>query len=168
MKIQHLTRQFTYGAIQLQDPGPGMSLEEVKAFYATLYPELTNAEIEGPENVDDKQVYEFRKAVGTKGNDAPTAEDLWAIVELFGHQRIAGKLSEQTLGGCHFIRIDVPETDRQKPFTKLYTQGAIYGVTFVEERIARAAAAHYEVAPVSRYELTNLLPSPGRDDDGEF
>lgn len=25
----------------------------------------------------------------------------WGLLELFGHQRLAGKLSEQTIGGCH-------------------------------------------------------------------
>ena len=32
----------------------------------------------------------------------------WCIVELFGHQRIAGKVSEQTIGGGAFVRVDVP------------------------------------------------------------
>ena len=36
-------------------------------------------------------------------------KDQWAIVELFGHQRIAGKISEHAVGGCSFVRIDVPE-----------------------------------------------------------
>lgn len=68
------------------------------------------------------------------------AFEAWAIVELFGHQKIAGKLTEQTIGGCNFIRVDAPAFDGSPAFTKLYTQGAIYGVTFVSERIARAAA----------------------------
>lgn len=33
----------------------------------------------------------------------------WAIVDLFGHTRIAGKVSEQVIGGCSFVRVDVPE-----------------------------------------------------------
>lgn len=32
----------------------------------------------------------------------------WCIVELFGHQRIAGLVTEQTIGGCNFVRVDVP------------------------------------------------------------
>jgi hypothetical protein len=30
--------------------------------------------------------------------------ETWGLLELFGHQRLAGLLSEQTIGGCHFIR----------------------------------------------------------------
>jgi hypothetical protein len=39
--------------------------------------------------------------------DTPSTEQ-WAIVEIFGHQRIAGRLTEQTIGGCSFVRVDVP------------------------------------------------------------
>lgn len=93
-----------------------------------------------------------------------TAEkfEVWAIVELFGHQKIAGKLTEQTIGGCHFIRVDVPAFEDSPALTKLYTQGAIYGVTFVSEQIARAAAQSYRVTPVNVYELRNLMEQQGK------
>ncbi len=42
----------------------------------------------------------------------------FAIVELFGHQVIAGKVSEQVIGGQGFIRVDVPTTESQEGFTK--------------------------------------------------
>lgn len=91
--------------------------------------------------------------------DAPFSQ--WAIVELFGHQRIAGLLSEQTIGGCNFLRVDVPDTEGQKGFTKLYGQGAIYGISFVEEAIAREVAKGLRARPVEAYELRNLLPALG-------
>lgn len=90
------------------------------------------------------------------------AFEAWAIVELFGHQKIAGKLSEQTIGGCNFIRVDVPAFEESPNFTKLYTQRAIYGVTFVSEQIAVAAARSYRVAPVSVYELRHMLQQQGK------
>lgn len=102
------------------------------------------------------------------------AFEIWAIVELFGHQKIAGKLTEQTIGSCNFIRVDVPAFEDSSAFTKLYTQGAIYGVTFVSEQLARAAAQSFRVAPVNVYELRSLLEQQGKlltgptddDDDG--
>lgn len=90
------------------------------------------------------------------------AFEAWAIVELFGHQKIAGKLTEQVIGGCNFIRVDVPAFEDSTAFTKLYTQGAIYGVTFVSEQIARAAAQSFRVAPVSVYELRHMLETQGK------
>ena len=82
---------------------------------------------------------------------AEQVENVWAIVELFGHARIAGRLSEHTIGGCSFVRVDIPATDGNPQFTRLFGQGAIYSVTFVTEEIAIAAAATLEVRPVTVY-----------------
>ena len=68
MKIEQAVRVFKYNGMELQDPGVAQSVEEVREFYANLYPELNNAEIEGPEHKAGKIIYEFRKAVGTKGS----------------------------------------------------------------------------------------------------
>lgn len=85
----------------------------------------------------------------------------WGMLELFGHQRLAGKLSEQTIGGCHFIRIDVPAVGELQPYTRFFTQGAIYGLTPTTEAVARRLAAGLRAAPISRYDLPAL---PGRSD----
>lgn len=67
MEVTKATREFKYNGVALQDPGSQYTLEQVREFYATLYPEIVNAAIEGPEVVGSKTVYEFRRAVGTKG-----------------------------------------------------------------------------------------------------
>jgi hypothetical protein len=36
-------------------------------------------------------------------------ESGWAIIELMGHRRLAGWLSEEEVAGAAFLRIDVPE-----------------------------------------------------------
>jgi len=55
--------------------------------------------------------------------------EAWDLLELFGHQRLAGMLSEQTIGGCHFIRIDVPAVGGDVPgYTRYFTNGAIAGI----------------------------------------
>ena len=33
--------------------------------------------------------------------------DLWCVVELFGHSRIAGRCTEQNVAGTNMLRIDV-------------------------------------------------------------
>jgi hypothetical protein len=87
----------------------------------------------------------------------------WALVDLFGHSHIAGLVTEQSIGGCSFLRVDVPAVDDEPAFTKCYGNGAIYAMTFVTEEIARAAAKSYRVVPVSVYEIPELrqmrLPS---------
>ena len=68
MEVTKSIREFKYNGVALKDPGPGFTLEQVREFYATLYPEIINAAIEGPTTAGAKTVYEFRRAVGTKGN----------------------------------------------------------------------------------------------------
>ena len=46
--------------------------------------------------------------------------DLWCVVELFGHQRISGKCSEQNVAGTNMLRVDVPETKSNQAFTRFY------------------------------------------------
>ncbi|HEY3281558.1 MAG TPA: PRTRC system protein C [Armatimonadota bacterium] len=60
-------REFVFGATTLADPDPGMSPEQVRNLYAGTHAELTNAAITGPTERSGKDIYEFKKAVGTKG-----------------------------------------------------------------------------------------------------
>lgn len=85
----------------------------------------------------------------------PTTDafEAWGLLELFGHQRLAGRLSEQTIGGVHFIRIDVPESNGQPGYTRFFTQGAIYGMSPMDEATTRKLAASLHAVPVRAYEL---------------
>jgi hypothetical protein len=87
--------------------------------------------------------------------------ETWAIVELFGHNQIAGLLSEQTIGGQSFVRVDVPEVDG-KGFTKFYGNGAIYAITPVTEEVAKLAVSQLAVRPIKIWlpEINRQLPPP--------
>ena len=63
----------------------------------------------------------------------------FAIVELFGHNIIAGKVTEQVIGGQGFVRVDVPTVDDHEGFTKFYGAGAIYAITPCDEKAMLAA-----------------------------
>lgn len=93
--------------------------------------------------------------------DEKTVEkfEAWGLLELFGHQRLAGKISDQTIGGVHFIRIDVPATGDVPAYTRFFTQGAIYGMTVTSEDVARRLAGNLLSKPVSAYELAPAEPS---------
>jgi hypothetical protein len=88
--------------------------------------------------------------------------DQWCIVELFGHQRIAGRVTEQSIGGCSFVRVDVPASSKEPEFTRLFGNGAIYAINPVSEVIARAAAANYQSAPVNSYDIAVFVQSESR------
>jgi hypothetical protein len=92
----------------------------------------------------------------------------WAIVEVMGHQRFAGRVTEQAIGGANFVRVDVPAIDGQLEFTKLFGPSSIYCITIVTEEIAKAAAASMRIVPVSTYDIRALLPQPKQQFTQEF
>ena len=93
--------------------------------------------------------------------ETPKTFDQWAIVEIMGHDRYAGRVTEETIGGCAFVRIDVPEANGAAAFTKLFGQGAIFSITPVAEEIARKAAERMRSQPVNVY---GLLAAPRNDE----
>lgn len=116
---------------------------------------------------------------------------IFAVVELFGHARIAGAVSEQTFGGSTFVRVDVPavrfeeidydlRTDdgyakkvRTIPaHTRSFGPSAIYSINWCDEHAATAAAHGIKHEPINPYsaikamaaieKLQPSLPAPRR------
>lgn len=98
-----------------------------------------------------------------------------AIVELMGHNVIAGYVSEQTIAGVAMLRVDVPAVGDVPAYTKFVSGSAIYGITPTSQEVAERAAQRLQVRPVSQF---LLLPVPaqrpslvdstaGEDDDNE-
>src|SRR5687768_7952526 len=81
----------------------------------------------------------------------PDRFDSWAIVELFGHKKIAGRVTEQVIGGGAFVRVDVPASKHYAAYTKLLGNGAIYAITPVDEAIARKALEYINADPIPVY-----------------
>lgn len=96
----------------------------------------------------------------------------WAVVELMGHARTAGRIE---IGGIlGLVRVDVPADDTY--VTSYYSAGAIYSIKMVSEDIARAykpgpQVLSYDIpiVPRSMYdEMRNkLLARPEQDDDDD-
>lgn len=83
--------------------------------------------------------------------------DHWAIVDVMGHQRIAGRVREQTLGGQAFIRVDVPACGPVLPFTKLLGGASIYSISPCTEEVARMVAEQLHVQPITAYDLPSEI-----------
>jgi hypothetical protein len=95
----------------------------------------------------------------------------WMILELFGHNVIAGYASEQSIGGAAFIRVDVPAVNGKEEFTKFFNGSAVYAMMPTDEATAREAAQRLIVRPVSPWvvpvpDSRHELPAPTVD--GEF
>jgi hypothetical protein len=159
MAEKHLVE---YGGKRFPVPD-GMTQEQVKAQMARFFPELAHPKIENKKD-GEATVWVFSKQAGTKGAEA---FDAWCIVELFGHVTLAGRVTEETIGGCAFVRLDVPEVDGQSPFTKLLGQGAIYSITPVSEEVARAAISRIRAKPVHVFYLPALDDARIEDDDDD-
>jgi hypothetical protein len=83
------------------------------------------------------------------------AFEAWAIVEIMGHVRIAGKVSEQVVAGTTLLRVDVPKTSQHDGYTKFYGASAIYAITPTTEEIVNHVAERLDTPPIQPY----LLPS---------
>lgn len=79
--------------------------------------------------------------------------EIYAIVELFGHAKIAGKCSEQNIAGTNMLRVDVPETKNQPPFTRFLGGSAIYAINPVTEDVAREMAERIDVKPIQSWDI---------------
>lgn len=77
----------------------------------------------------------------------------WALLELFGHMRIAGKVTEQSIAGGALLRVDVPETKKCPGFTRFFGISAIYSINPVTEKVARAMAEQMAVMPVTEWDI---------------
>lgn len=97
-------------------------------------------------------------------SDSAPSFDQWCVVELFGHQQLAGKVTEQVIAGTGFLRVDVPRADGSF-VTRLQNPKSVYGIRPCTEEVARAAALRlHDVEPVRPVDFSKQLPA-GRDDD---
>ena len=104
----------------------------------------------------------------------------WAILELMGHRRLGGWVTEVELFGAKMCRIDVPCTKGEDcndalpcitnqngvkyniHVTQFYGGGSVYCVTPCSLEAAFAVAKTSQPAPVQPWELPRL---PERSDD---
>jgi hypothetical protein len=98
--------------------------------------------------------------------------DIWALVELFGHNRIAGHCTETNIAGTVFLRVDVPNKDGSAGFTRFFHGNAVYAINPVDEAIARELAGQMDKAPVQTYDVPLLMqkmrPAAPVQQDGDF
>ncbi|MEI8048454.1 MAG: hypothetical protein WCI92_13805 [Bacteroidota bacterium] len=83
--------------------------------------------------------------------------DSWCIVELFGHNVLAGKVTEQVICGQAYVRIDVPKTSKCPAFTRYQLPTSIYGMTPVEEDYACRMAEQIQAQPVTSYAHNQVI-----------
>lgn len=83
--------------------------------------------------------------------------DLWCVVELFGHSKIAGRCTEQNIAGTNMLRVDVPETESQPAFSRFFGSGAIYAINPVDEQTCRHMAEKIQVKPIETWNISEIM-----------
>lgn len=79
----------------------------------------------------------------------------WAILELMGHVKLAGIVTEEERFGTKMGRIDIP--DGNGGFTTQYFGGSsVYRMTPTTEEIARHIAEDNQPTPVHPWQLRQL------------
>jgi hypothetical protein len=90
----------------------------------------------------------------------------WMIVELLGHVKLAGYVTEEELFGTKVGRIDIPgDEDGEAGVTQYFAGQSIYRLTPVTESTARAYAQNHRPRPVQRWELPAPEKSPFVDQE---
>lgn len=79
--------------------------------------------------------------------------ETWAIVEVMGHNKFAGYVSEQTIAGKSFVRVDVPESGAVPAFSKMFGPDSIYCITPVSELVAKSLADGLRSKPLQEFDL---------------
>lgn len=90
----------------------------------------------------------------------------WAIVEVFGHRKHAGRIREEERFGAKMLRIDIPEKGDPEANgwkTHWYGGSSIFSLALTDEATALRINKPYE--PPARYSLP--APDQEEDDDAE-
>jgi hypothetical protein len=97
-----------------------------------------------------------------------TRFESWAVVDLFGHDKIAGYVTEISMAGKGFFRVDVPPMNGEEGYSKIFGPDAIYSMLPVASKeVAMAACVSFAVRPLGTWtpSVLRALPPPTIDQD---
>lgn len=104
-------------------------------------------------------------------NQEPFQE--WVILELMGHRKLAGRLSEREIAGKGFLQLDIPGADGGF-HSEIYSPDSVYCITPVEKQIAETMAMDIRRMPIHRLYAERVLkahqlslPVGDEDEDSE-
>lgn len=81
--------------------------------------------------------------------------EIWAILELMGHVKVAGKVTEEERFGGKLGRIDIP--DEADGFnTQYFGFAGVYRMTAVTEEVARYVARSNQGQPIHAWDLAKV------------
>jgi hypothetical protein len=112
----------------------------------------------------------------------------WAVVEMMGHRRLAGHVTQVEMGIQAMLRVDVPAIEFEvsewapidgsdglyKNFTKKFPEfttfvspASLYALTPVSEEFARKSAIQFRITPPGFVDSTTTLALPAPESPSE-
>ena len=89
----------------------------------------------------------------------------WAIVELMGHVKMAGILTEEERFGAKMGRIDIPQPDGSF-VTQYFNGSSVYRITPCTEDLGRKVTPH-EHKPVHPWTMKAICPPEHDEHQGD-
>ena len=83
--------------------------------------------------------------------------ETWAIVEVMGNKKIAGLATTEVFGSTSMLRVDIPETKNNQPFTQYYGMSSLYCISPVDEQTAIRMVESLSIKPPVSWELTKEI-----------
>ena len=83
--------------------------------------------------------------------------EIWALVELMGHNKISGRVTEHKFGNQSMLRVDVPAVENLPAFSKIIAVNAVYAINPLTEKGATEYAAQLKSKPLDVWDMQNLF-----------
>lgn len=87
----------------------------------------------------------------------------WALVELMGHNKIAGKVTEHKFGNQSMLRVDVPDVGELPAFTKIIAVNAVYAINPLSEQDAVDYAKILNAKPLDVWDMQSIFTNRIQD-----
>lgn len=87
----------------------------------------------------------------------PEQFEQFALVELLGRQRLAGKVTERVIAGAGFLQVDVPETTHSPKFTRFISPSALYAINPLDEATVKVYAENLRVKPIDAWDINAFM-----------
>lgn len=93
--------------------------------------------------------------------------DQFCILELLGHRRLVGLVSECEIAGAGCLRIDVMNPEGGFQASQFYFPAAVYGITITTEEAVRAEVERQKARPALTPYAYPVREDPWEHDEAE-
>jgi hypothetical protein len=102
-------------------------------------------------------------------NEQAEAEPVYAVIEVFGHRRLAGRIAEVEQYGTKLLRIDIPEKGKfENGFkSQLYGGASLFSVTHCDLATVERMNKPYEPMGRLTYQEPDMIDEEQEPDDDD-